>query len=229
MLPAPLSNLLVLSPHCDDAVLACGEMLEAHPGSVVATVFAGCPPAGAPLTEWDRAAGFQAGDDVMGARRAEDLAALSLLGATPQWLDFLDDQYPSSHADADVRRALDGLIRARQPAALVVPLGLFHRDHRTVHEAAMEVALDHRDRTWVLYEDVNYRRIPGLTAQRLHSLEAKGAAITPVSFPVRSPSPRKMQAVQCYRSQLRALLSHGRPGYADAFAAERYWRVAWNR
>jgi hypothetical protein len=74
MLPAPLSNLLVLSPHCDDAVLACGEMLEAHPGSVVATVFAGCPPAGAPLTEWDRAAGFQAGDDVMNARRAEDLA-----------------------------------------------------------------------------------------------------------------------------------------------------------
>ena len=227
MLPAPLSRLLILSPHCDDAVFACGDVLESHPGSVVATVFAGRPPADRPLTVWDSAAGFRAGDDVMGTRQAEDRAALSQLGATPLWLDFLDSQYIPHHTDADLDEALERLIRVLEPAALFVPLGLFHSDHRAVHEAAMRVASGHRTRTWFLYEDVNYRRIPGLTVQRLHSLEAGETAIEPVSFSVRTASLRKARAVDCYRSQLRALSSKGRPGHLDAFAAEHYWRLSW--
>ena len=35
----------------------------------------------------------------------------------------------------------------------------------------------------------------------------------------------KAIAVGQYRSQLRALSSEGRPGYADAFEPERYWRL----
>jgi LmbE family N-acetylglucosaminyl deacetylase len=51
MAPGPFQRLLVVSPHCDDAVLSCGSLLETHPGSAVVTVFAGTQPAGQPLTE----------------------------------------------------------------------------------------------------------------------------------------------------------------------------------
>jgi len=51
----------VISPHLDDAVFACGELLAARPGSVVITVLAGRPPRDLPLTPWDAASGFHAG------------------------------------------------------------------------------------------------------------------------------------------------------------------------
>ena len=51
---------MVLSPHCDDAVFGCGELLADRPGSTVITVFAGRPGSGVPLTRWDAAAGFGA-------------------------------------------------------------------------------------------------------------------------------------------------------------------------
>ncbi|MGH6635951.1 MAG: hypothetical protein ACRED0_07390 [Gammaproteobacteria bacterium] len=52
-----LEPLLVVSPHCDDGVFSCGQLIEAHPGAVVATVFAGRLPPNHPLPEWDRGAG----------------------------------------------------------------------------------------------------------------------------------------------------------------------------
>src|SRR4051812_4728612 len=80
--------VMIVSPHLDDAVFGCGELLGARPGSVVVTVFAGAPPTYETVTEWDALAGFRAGDDVMAARRAEDRDALAVLGARPVWLDF---------------------------------------------------------------------------------------------------------------------------------------------
>ena len=225
MVPGPLRHLLFLSPHCDDAVLACGCVLESHPGSVVATVCAGRPRTGDAVTEWDAAAGFGPHDDVMAARRAEDLAALSLLGASPVWLDFRDRQYEPAHEPRDLQRAIDGLVRAIRPHALFIPLGLFHSDHRAVHDAAVKVSLVHRSLASFLYEDALYRRIPGLVEQRLTALADAGFSVTPVSFPSRDPSERKMQAVQRYRSQLCALTTRGRPGYLDAVSPERYWRM----
>ena len=49
-------------------------------------------------------------------------------------------------------------------------------------------------------------------------------------LPCRKSSPRatgplKRRAVACYRSQLRALSTPGRPGFADVFATEGYWRL----
>ena len=36
-------RLLVISPHLDDAVFACGRLIASHPSCVVVTVFAGLP------------------------------------------------------------------------------------------------------------------------------------------------------------------------------------------
>src|SRR5919106_5159209 len=78
---AALGRVLVVSPHLDDAVFGCGELLAACPGSIVTTVFAGAPKH-SELTEWDAAAGFRAGQDVMAARREEDQQALTIVGAS---------------------------------------------------------------------------------------------------------------------------------------------------
>lgn len=228
MLPATLRNILILSPHCDDAVFACGALLETHPGTVVATIFAGHPPRHLPLTEWDRAAGFSVSDDVMRVRRAEDRAALTSLGAVPLWLDFLDRQYEPRYTEEELRIAMGHMIETCRPSAVVGPLGLFHSDHRAVHEAALWAARRHPGPCWYLYEDVNYRLIPGLTAHRLSEVRAQGWEVHDVSFPAYRHSGRKAAAVHAYASQLRALATKGRPGHVDAFAAERYWRLRWN-
>jgi len=102
---------------------------------VVVTVFAGRPPANLPLPEWDQAAGFQPGDDVMSIRRAEDLEALTLLQAKPLWLDFCDNQYGCSPSVMEVVSALQEVVRRVPHDAIFLPLGLFHSDHQLTHEA----------------------------------------------------------------------------------------------
>lgn len=184
-------------------------MLEANPDSVVATVCAGRPPGRRPSHR-------------MGPGE-EDRAALGLLGATPLWLDFRDSQYGPTHSAADLRDAIERVIRLVRPGAVFVPMGLFHSDHRSVHEAALQVAEARRHCRWFLYEDALYRRIPGLVAERLRRVTEAGFLLAPVSFPAPTPSKIKAEAVHCYRSQLRALSTQGRPGHEDALAPERYW------
>jgi LmbE family N-acetylglucosaminyl deacetylase len=221
-----VGQLVVVSPHCDDAVFACGRMLEAHPGSIVVTVCAGRPPADLSLTEWDRAAGFQPGDDVMGMRREEDRAALTLLAAHPVWLDFCDSQYRRSPSAEAVMDALYEVVCACHANTIVLPLGLFHSDHLLTHRATLMLRRRPLRCSWFLYADALYRRLPGLTETRLEQCESDGLTLLPVAFPMNALSDRKQGAVQSYRSQLRALSTPGRPGYADTAASEIFWRIA---
>ena len=85
--PAVLARVLVVSPHFDDAALGAAHLLSSHPGSTVVTVLAGRPPSyPAEPSEWDAEGGFKTGDDVVGARRKEDTAAMAVLGSSPVWL-----------------------------------------------------------------------------------------------------------------------------------------------
>ncbi|HEX3177028.1 MAG TPA: PIG-L family deacetylase [Methylomirabilota bacterium] len=215
--------LAVISPHLDDAVLGCGALLAAMPGAIVITVFAGRPPADAPLRAWDAAAGFSAGDDVIGIRRAEDAAALRCLGAEPLWLPFLDAQYEQTPSVDEVAEALDGVLCARGPATVCIPLGLFHSDHALAHAAALEVRARHRSWGWLAYEEPMYRRVPGALADRLEAL--RKADISAIPLPPRVATVEKRDAIACYASQLRALATPGRPGHADALAEERQWKL----
>jgi LmbE family N-acetylglucosaminyl deacetylase len=220
-------DVLVVSPHCDDAVFACGDFLATHPGAVVLTVFAGRPAPGSALTDWDAAAGFRAADEVIAARRAEDRAALDLLGAVPLWMDFRDAQYGPSPTPNDLIQAIGPLLETLRPRTLVLPLGLFHSDHDLAHRATLALAKPVRGRAVFWYEDAIYRRLPGLVAERVRTLVRSGFPVRR-SAPVRAggASSRKRWAVRCYRSQLRALDGPGRPGIADAFHEEALWRLA---
>ncbi|HZX32883.1 MAG TPA: PIG-L family deacetylase [Rhodocyclaceae bacterium] len=222
----PSGTLLALSPHLDDAVFACGRLLASTPGAIVATIFAGRPPQSQPLTDWDRAAGFSPGDDVVGIRREEDRAALDILGAQPRWLNLRDSQYGGADAE-EVGKRLRELLSDCRPDTVLIPLGLFHSDHRVVHEAALSLLVPDTPCRWLAYEDALYRRIDGLRDAAIEALKVRGLDPQPVSFR-ESPQAelRKAGAVACYRSQLRALATPGRPGVADLEAPEAYWQLS---
>jgi LmbE family N-acetylglucosaminyl deacetylase len=225
-LPSSLAPLVVVSPHCDDAVLSCGDLLLAHPPARVVTIFAASPAAGATLTSWDEAGGFAPGDDVMAVRRHEDRAALAVLGARPLWLEFRDAQYGPSPCRETVAEHLEVAVRNARPRAVVVPLGLVHPDHVLAHEACLLVVRRHPSVVWLAYEEAVYRAFPDAPVdQRLRALTAAGFGMARLDLGHGPAGDTKRAAIACYRSQLRALSTPAGPGYADAFAPERYWRL----
>jgi LmbE family N-acetylglucosaminyl deacetylase len=139
-----MDRIVVVSPHFDDAAMGAGLMLLRHAGrsaTSVVTVFAGWPPAYPdPPSPWDALGGFEAGDDVVAARRLEDAAAMEVLGATPVWLEFSDHQYlprKERATPAEVAVALEKALSDADPTAVFIPMGLANPDHVTAHEAGL--------------------------------------------------------------------------------------------
>src|SRR4051794_23053885 len=124
--------LLVISPHLDDGVLGCGEMLAMHPGSAVLSLFAGPGQDPAVCTEWDAACGFTSARHALAVRASEDDAALASLQALPSRLAFPDDQYRKAGERVNLEQlagAIQAAINRYQPHTVAIPFGLFHRDH----------------------------------------------------------------------------------------------------
>jgi LmbE family N-acetylglucosaminyl deacetylase len=222
-----LGKLLVVSPHLDDAVFGCGELLASHPGAVVVTVFAGMPAQTWWAPEWDTACGFSSARQAVVARRREDREALEILRAQPCWLNCLDAQYRGRKPADGTALKLARALRRHEADTVAIPLGLFHEDHKLAHEAAVGLLRMSQGKRWIAYEDALYRRIPGLKEERLALIERAGIAAEPIGAP---PEPglqaHKSRAVRCYASQLRGLASAGRPGHVDVLAPESYWRLA---
>lgn len=226
---AELARVVIVSPHLDDAVLGCGRFMAAHPGTVVVTVYAGAPDEYPdPMTHWDTIAGFRVGDDVLAARRAEDDAALAVLGATARRLDFVEHQYldrPDWVGAAATAAVLEATLRELAPTAVLVPFGLANPDHDATHDACLAVREALGDPAWFAYEDFGYKHIPGLLAWRVSTLFRRGIWPTPVAVPTDPGAARKQQALGCYGSQLLALEAdwHIQP---KLVAPEQLWRLA---
>jgi LmbE family N-acetylglucosaminyl deacetylase len=225
-----ISRLVVISPHLDDGVLSCGDLLAAHPGAVVITAFAGRPAVYPPLTSWDERGGFEDGADVVAARRSEDEQALAVLGARPCWLPFPDPQYGARPSRRDVAEALSAALDTMSPETVAMPLGIFHDDHILASDAAIEAAFDARRRqaapTWLVYADAIYRPLPDLVDRRLQELGERGLSLREVDVRFGAASDLKRRAAACYRSQVRALERSWESGVSDALEPERYWQVA---
>lgn len=223
------ARLVVISPHLDDAVLGCGDLLAASPGAVVVTAFAGRPAVYPDVTSWDARAGFGPGDDVVGERRREDAAALAVLGAVPRWLDFPDPQYGERPARAVLAAALATALAAIRPTVVAAPLGLFHDDHTLTADAALGLARRPAGgpwpAEWLVYADAIYRRVPGLLDERLRVLAGAACDLEPIAGRAGPATERKRRAVACYGSQVRALEASWEGGVSDAYAAEQYWLV----
>jgi len=222
------SNVLVLSPHLDDAVFSCGAFLHGCAKAAVATVFAGIPAGADELTSWDASSGFSSARQAVTMRREEDRQALAILKAQPVWLDFLDSQYGDTPSVGAVAAAIAALLESHAPATILFPAGLFHSDHVLVHRAAISVLPDYPQAAWLMYEEALYRRIPGMLQERLAALLHADIQATPLAAPARPGAfadMSKREAIHCYASQLRALEATVRDGYGDAFTDERFWRV----
>lgn len=210
---------MAISPHLDDVALGCADLVAAYPGALVVTVVAGRP-GPHELTDWDAKCGFGDDDDVMGARRQEDAAALAHLGgARPLWLDFLDRQYAPDWSSPDPNEVADSIRPLINDAGLVVsPLGLLHPDHVAVAAACIQVARSLPSLPWILYEDAIYRATTGASDAATAQLRRAGLYIEPFEI---APAARKREAIECYSSQLQGLADL----VVDAYRPERYWTL----
>ncbi len=213
--------MFVVSPHFDDAVLSCGALLAQHPGSQVLTVCAGLPEEDAVAPEWDQRCGFSYARQAMLARREENRQALHKVDAIDLHLNILDSQY-GGHAQC-MEQGLLQSIRQWHPDTVLFPLGLFHEDHLRVNEAVLRVRAKYeRTSQWIAYEDVPYRRIPGLVQQRLAWLAQQRIWATPW-LTVQANTQQKRLAVAAYTSQLGPMGLTA--GQGDDALPEQYWKL----
>ncbi len=231
----PRGPLLVVSPHLNDGVFSCGELISAFPGALVATVFTGTPLDHRILTHWDQQCGFNSAYEAMRARRAENAAALDTLGAAPLWLGFCEAQYAASPTVMQIATELDRVLFSLRPNLVAIPLGLCKPENYLVHAACVAVRKNHPQPLWVAYEEIPQRLVAGAVQQRLVEFQAHNIVAAPVFFesdvPYHSPAKYteraqrtalKHQAIETYKSLLRAFSFQE---YADIEAPERYWQL----
>ncbi len=219
------SRLAVVSPHLDDAVFSLGATIAAavrrNEEVRVITVLAGDPDSVEPASEWDRLSGFRSAGEASRARRAEDAAACTVLGATAVWL-------PGAEGTSD-----DELVAQLRPALesadLVLSPGFpcSHRDHLRVAQltfqatrSAVGLYVEQPYATWRLLGSQRKRgaRIRNAVALARRARRSRvlqepcvpGGLKPFVRAPVRwhaaearaSDWRRKRRALRCYRSQL---------------------------
>jgi GlcNAc-PI de-N-acetylase len=152
-------DTVVLSPHFDDAVLSCWEVLVGAGEVLVVNVFAGEPPVGT-LGWWDQLAGATDSVAAVRTRIEEDGQALALAGRTAVNLQFLDSQYrQGDQAPGEIVNALREVllpgVRIYAPASL----GDHHCDHTAVRAAALAFRAQGADVT--LYADLPHATVFG--------------------------------------------------------------------
>lgn len=219
-----MDPLLILSPHYDDAVLSCGQMIADRPECVVATAFTQIPRRGRMLTTYDKNSGFTSAGRAMQARRFENSEAMLTLGARRGIdLGLLDNQYdPAKDWDQSVHELAERLrdaIEESGATTIVGPVGLAHPDHVVCAGAFRIVAsgAPHLD-AW-LFEDLPSRVLyPIETHERIEIWRTFFPKMM-LGFLGCGDRAVKQKAVACYRSQLWAL---DEPTY---LVPERFWRL----
>ncbi len=229
--PAAFTRIVVLSPHFDDAAMGAGHLLASYPDTTVVTVLAGPPPAYPdPPSDWDALGGFKAGDDVVAARRLEDVAAMEVLESDYRWLEFADHQYlapPDRPTPAQVAPVLAATLTELNPTAVFVPMGLANPDHVMVHEAALLVRAEQMGPEWFCYEDHGYKHLPGMLAWRVAKLLRSQPWPTPAIVPHVPDEERKRKAIFCYTSQIPPLeRDHALTSRLEGRVPEQFWQLA---
>jgi LmbE family N-acetylglucosaminyl deacetylase len=191
------AQVIVVSPHLDDAVLSCGQALAAQPGSTIVTVFAGIPDSDLPVTDFDVRSGFTSARQAVTERRAEDDRACNILAATPIHLDYFDRQYGHGNNPDAISESLLGVLAEFDGHDALIPLGLVHPDHTQVSTLAGQAAHKIGLRVF-LYEE--------LPARVLYPQSVPRADMT--DLVPQGPLHLKEAAVACYRSQHWALDLH---------------------
>jgi LmbE family N-acetylglucosaminyl deacetylase len=193
----------VISPHLDDAAFSVGAGMAALArGGVhvrVITVLAGDPSSTEAAGPWDRSTGFRTRGEAARARREEDRRACEILGVTPIWLPYGDEQYGPGGPDGEITGSLRSHL-AGAAAVLVPGFPLLHRDHALVTELTLGLELHIPVGLYVEQPYFIGQGSPSYAAQ-------SGETIAPPSswkpLPATSTDrAAKRSAVETYRSQL---------------------------
>jgi LmbE family N-acetylglucosaminyl deacetylase len=250
----PVAHLF-LAPHFDDVALSCGgevaRIVAAGASAAIVTIFAGVPPTEMPLTpyaqwhltEWDVASVAEA----FAARRAEDEAAATVLGASLEMLPFVDGAFRAGRyhswdelrtrlvpADAALPADIAGALLARDligPETVVTgPLAIGrHVDHQAVYAAMRLLAAQSVHVRG--YEDYPYAADAGEYRARMAAPDLAGAS--PDIIDIAPWLEDKVRAIGCYPSQLPllfptmpvldAIRAHGNLVAGGTGIAERFW------
>jgi LmbE family N-acetylglucosaminyl deacetylase len=242
---------IYLSPHLDDAVLSCGGALHRHTTAgdsvLVITTFSG-DFAGEVLSPFAQEQHDYWGNwpQIMTLRRAEDRAALSLLGAEGRYIDRLDAVYrvdPDGDwmyvnletlfgelhpGDPMVRDSVGWLVDqftaffpSEQQCVIYAPLGVGHHvDHQIIHAAARQL-LKTGYRV-AFYEDYPYAEQPGATESAMAVAGSEGWPAEDISLDPTDLS-AKVSALAYYASQMTMLFGgmDAMPNRIWSFAASR--------
>jgi LmbE family N-acetylglucosaminyl deacetylase len=179
-------KILCLSPHYDDAVLACGGMLHRQRQDGAEIQIFNLFTRTAPMLYRRNAKGTEA--PLLDAqRREEESAALAHLGLTSQDLGHFDAPYrspryrsaralvgpiPTSEKPllTELTREIEYRARQLQPDLILAPLAVGHHiDHQLTHEVGRRLEGEFR---LAYYEDMPYSLVPHALGRRLRELGA---------------------------------------------------------
>jgi LmbE family N-acetylglucosaminyl deacetylase len=223
---------LVISPHFDDAVLSCGHWLHRHPGTVVVTVCSGSPGPGVPASSgWDALAGFQNADEAVDARRAEDIAALTTLGAEQRLLGYVDAPYRSAEEETsfedDLCQSIADVLDDVRPSLCLIPLGLLHVDHISTGRAARRALRNHPECIAITYAELPNAVLNRVVVdERIAQIQSEGTILKRDVQATSSDDHRaKLRALEYYGTQLR-LFDQLFPSWRGALQSdsEHLWR-----
>lgn len=255
--PAPEHRPVFLSPHFDDAELSCGgtlaQMADAGKQPLIVTIFGGEPagPLNAFAREMHQAWGLGP-EEAIASRRAEEACAALALGVDSRWLNFPDAIYRGERylnddhlfgaihpreatLNHDIRDALFELLNEMdiEPSAFYCPIGIGnHVDHQ--HVLATARTLTFRGYPVIAWEDYPYAGDPGVEVEPVAKRRSGG--VPEIRDLSESAMERKIEAINCYRSQHAVIFRHqGDPtestrAYAERIGngtpAERFWPLA---
>lgn len=242
---------IYLSPHLDDAVLSCGGAIHRHARAgtevLAITVFT-ADLEGSDLSSFAQSLHKEWGGSSrpFALRRAEDGAALALLGASGKTLDHMDAIYrpapdgewlypdvgaifgevhPADPMNVEGARGLVeqviGLLHSPEEARIYAPLAVgYHVDHQITRTAAQ--ALLEAGYRVGFYEDYPYAEAPGALEAALSLAGAGGWRMETTTLSPENVA-AKVSALGYYRSQVAILFdgAEAMPNRVWSFAATR--------
>ncbi len=218
---------LVISPHLDDAVLSCGQLIKSRLGTTITTILAGFPPG--THAGWSaRTTGLPVAKDANLQRRKEDLSAARALGAHTLWMDLYAQEYGAAESPTErlrgIQQAVATAVAASEGRPVFLPLGVTHPDHIAVSDAAL-LAVRDADLEAYVYMDMPYGQArPGHVRRRVRQI-GRMVALERLA-PFKGDLAIKADAVKAYSSQVRELQQGFGRYFSRVFTdPEKYWRV----
>lgn len=219
------STYIFLSPHLDDAILSCGNLIARLSSKgkkiIVITVFTGTSKVASPqATDFVKICGYTNAKKLFQIRKLEDINACKILGTHYVHLKYIDaawrcfdnkpiytsteKQYSGKVSYRDslltnkIKREIDRLIVRYNNPVLFAPLGVGnHVDHLIVNKVAKKISIDK-----FFWEDFPYNRHgKNIIKFWISNKDYNFAFLSDNTF-----NHKKIKAVKQYKTQIKSIL-----------------------